>query len=555
MVSKWLKNGTNLMFQRQTTILSAAGVMMVLTLGSAILGLYKQHMLAGLASVNNLDLLDAFDAAFRLPNLVFQLVVAGALNAAFIPVFGEMISKKQDGSAWKLAVNLMNISIMLFGVAAVILLIVAEPFVHYFVAPGFGPEKLALTANLTRLMLISPILLGISAFLSGSLQVHHRFFIPALAPVLYNLGALIGIWWLYPYFGVWGLAYGVLIGSVVHLLIQIPLAYHLGFKYRLTWGWRDALVQKVGKLMLPRTIGLSIDQLESLVAGMLISTLGSGSLQLYGRVFSLVTFPILFFGVSIAQASLPTLSKEAVEDPEAFKTTLLTTFHQILYLVVPVVVLLVVLKLPVVRVVLNFPEWSQTLVAAQVLLAFTPMLIAQSAIHLWVRGFYALKDTVSPLAAAAAGVIVSVFISVITLPALGIRGVGLGMTIGSFVSLGVLMYLMKKRLGGFGWADLWAPAVRILLSGAIMALAVYLPIKPVEALFLDTTTTINLILLSALVSWFGLSLYLLVSWLLGSEEIVMFIRLAHKLRSWREALVKLPAAYQEGLTGDITTDP
>lgn len=528
--------------------------MMALTVGSAVLGLYKQHMLAGLAVVDNLDALDAFEAAFRLPNLVFQMLVAGALNAAFIPVFGEMISRKQDSSAWKLAVDLINIAIMLFGVAAVVILIAAEPFVHYFVAPGFGPEKLALAANLTRIMMISPIILGVSAFLSGSLQVHHRFFIPAVAPILYNLGTIMGIWLLYPFWGVWGIAYGVLLGSAAHLLIQVPLAHHLGFRYHFSWGWKDAIVQRVSKLMLPRTIGLSIDQLESLVASMLISTLGAGSLLLYGRVFSLVAFPISFFGVSIAQASLPTLSKEAVEDIDAFRSTLLTTFHQILYLIVPVVVLLTVLKLPIVRIVLNFPDWTQTLVAAQVLLAFTPMLIAQSAIHLWVRGFYALKDTVSPLAAAAAGVIVSVFISVISIAPLGMRGIGLGMTLGSFVSLGMLMYLMGRRLGGFSWSNLAIPAFRILLAGAIMAVAVYLPIKPIESLFLDTTTTLNLVFLSALVSWFGMSLYLLVSWLLGSEEIVMFIRLAHKLRSWREALVKVPASYQEGFSGDITTE-
>jgi putative peptidoglycan lipid II flippase len=554
MVSKWFKNGTNLMMQRQTTILSAAGVMMALTIGSAALGLYKQHMLAGLAVVSNLDSLDAFEAAFRLPNLVFQMLIAGALNAAFIPVFGEMIARRREVDAWKLAVDLINIAIMLFGLAAVVILVVAEPFVHYFVAPGFEPEKLRLTANLTRIMMVSPILLGISAFLSGGLQVHHRFFIPAVAPILYNLGAIFGIWLLYPAFGVWGIAYGVLIGSVAHLLVQLPLAYHLGFRYHLSWGWKDTMVQQVSKLMLPRTVGLSIDQLESLVASMLISTLSAGSLLLYGRVFSLVAFPISFFGVSIAQASLPTLSKEAVEDMEAFRATLLTTFHQILYLIVPVVVLLTVLKLPVVRVVLNFPDWTQTLVAAQVLLAFTPMLIAQSAIHLWVRGFYAIKDTVSPLVAAAIGVVISVFISVASLSTLGMRAIGLGMTVGSFVSLGVLIYLMHRKLGGFTWSNLVLPAFRILLSGAIMAVAVYLPIKPVESLFLDTTTTLNLVLLSALVSWFGMSLYLLISWLLGSEEIVMFIRLAHKVRSWREAVTKVPVTYQEGFS-DITPDP
>jgi putative peptidoglycan lipid II flippase len=563
MVSRLIKNGTNIMFQRQTSILSAAGVMMVLTLGSAFLGVYKLHLLSGLDIATNRDALDAFKAAFRIPDLVFQIVIAGALNAAFIPVFGEMMDRKHPHAAWSLMSNLINLCIGLFAVAAVVIFLLAEPFTRYLVAPGYDADTIKLTADLTRLMMLSPILLGVSAFFSGSLQVQHRFLIPAIAPILYNLGLIVGIATFYPHqifgihlpgFGVWGLAYGVILGSIAHLLIQAPLMYHLGFNYSLLWGWKDKAVQQVAKLMLPRTIGISIDQLEAQVATMLVSTLGKGSVFLFGQVFSLVTFPISFFGVSIAQAAFPTLSKEAVEDKDAFRTTLLTTFHQILYLIVPVAVLLTVLKLPAVRVLLNAPDWTRTLVAAQVLLSFTPLLVAQSAIHLWARAFYALKDSISPLAAAAAGVIVSVFISILTLPVLGMRGLGLGMSIGSFVSLGMLMYLMHKRIGGFTWHNLAIPSFRILLAGAIMSAAVYLPIKPIEALFLDTTTTINLILLSVLVSWFGLSLYLLLSWLLGSQEIIMFIRLAHKLRSWREALVKMPAAYQQGLSGDITSE-
>lgn len=534
--------------------MSAAGVLMTLTLGSALLGLYKQHALAALYTSSSANALDAFTAAFRLPDLVFQMVVAGGLNAAFIPVFGEMTAHKQTADAWKLAANLMNIILVVFAFVALIILLFANQLV-YVVSPEYSPEKLALVANLTRVMMISPIVLGVSAFLSGGLQVHHRFLIPALAPILYNLGIIAGIAWLYPRFGVWGLTYGVILGSLLHLAVQIPVAWHLGFRFRLSFRWKDAVVQRVGKLMLPRTVGLSIDQLESQVATILVSTLGDGAMFLYARVFSIVTLPISFFGVSIAQAAFPTLSREAVSDKDAFRQTLLTTFHQILFLIVPVAVLLTVLKLPVVRVILNYHDWTSTLVTAQVLLAFTPMLVAQSAVHLWVRGFYALKDTVSPIAAAAAGVIASVFISVVTLPALGMRGLGIGMTVGSFVSLAILIWLMKKRLGGFGWTNLYLPVLRIALSGAIMAAAVYLPIKPIEAVFLDTSRTLDLIFLSALVTWFGLSLYLLVAWILGSEEIVMFIRLAHRLRSWREAVTKVPAAYQDGFSAEINTEP
>jgi putative peptidoglycan lipid II flippase len=553
MVYRLIKNGTNLMFQRQTTIMSAAGVLMVMSLGSAILGFIGVRMLNGLAVTTSAkDGLDAFKAAFQIPDLMFQVLVAGALNAAFIPMFGELIAKKHREKAWLLTTQLLNIVLVVFGVIGLVVFIFAEPLTKLIVTPGYTHDKLALTAELTRLMMVSPILLGISGFLTGSIQVHRRFIVPALAPILYNVGGLVGIVWLYPRFGVHGLAYGIILGAVLHLLIQLPLALHLGFRYRPIFNFKDKAVLQVGKLMVPRTVGLSIDKLETLVASMLVSTLGSGSLLLFSHVFSLITFPVLFFGVSIAQASLPTLATEALDNLDDFRQTLLTTFHQILFLIVPVTVLLVVLKLPITRLALNFPEWeTQTLEAAQLLLFFAPGLIAQASIHLWVRGFYALQDTVSPLKAAAAGVIVSVGVALLTISTLGMRGIALGMVVGGFGTLMVLMWLMRKRLGGFSWDSLYLPTLRILFCGFLMSVVVYFSFKAVEEYVIETSTTLNLLMLSLMVSWLGGTLYLFISWLLGSNEVLLFFGFAQKLRKWREAFVRIPN-YQEPATSTAT---
>lgn len=555
MVNKIIKNGTNLMFQRQSTILSAAAVLMIMSAGIALLGLIKLHLLSGLyVDAESKLVLDAFKAAFRIPDLIFQVLVVGALNAAFIPVFGELISKKDTNAAWTTVSSMINTSLVFFAVVAAVVFVAAEPFVHYFVAPDFSGEKLQLTADLTRALMISPILLAASAFLTGSIQVHHRFMVPALAPLFYNLGIIAGILWLYPEFGVWGLVYGVLIGSVFHLAVQIPMARHLGFRYQMVLGWRDAVVQRISKLMLPRTIGLGIDQLELLVAGMLVSTLGDGAFFLFTQVFSLIAFPISFIAVSISQASLPTLTKEVNEDINLFRQTLLSTFNQIMYLVVPIAVLMVVLKLPITRMIFNFPNWTDTLVVAQVLLVFAPAIVAQSAIHLWVRGLYALQDTVSPLTAGAIGVITSVVVSIAMLSTLGMRGIALGMVAGGFVTLVLLMYFMFRKIGGFSWSTVVAPLARILFAGAIMAVAVYLPVRPMESVLFDTSRTIDLVMLSIVVGGFGLSLYLFVTWILGSAEIVLFIKVAHKLRKWREAFVRFPQYEGAGISSELPGD-
>ncbi len=555
MVNKIIKNGTNLMFQRQSTILSAAAVLMIMSAGVAVLGLVKLHLLSGLYSDAESKLvLDAYKYAFRIPDFIFQVLIVGALNAAFIPVFGELVAKKDTSQAWATTSAMINTSLVLFGVVAAVVFIAAEPFVHYFVAPSFTGEKLQLTADLTRALMISPIMLAVSAFLTGAIQVHHRFMVPALAPLFYNAGIIVGILWLYPEFGVWGLVYGVLIGSFLHLIIQIPMARHLGFNYRFILGWKDAAVRRISMLMLPRTLGLGLDQLELLVAGMLISTLSEGAFFLFTQIFSLIAFPISFIAVSISQASLPTLTKEANEDINLFRQTLLSTFHQILYLVVPVTVLMVILKLPITRVAFNFPNWTDTLIVAQVLLVFAPAIIAQSAIHLWVRALYALQDTVSPLAAGAVGVITSVIVSIVTLSTLGMRGVAIGMVSGGFVTLLLLMYFMLRKIGGFSWSSFVAPIARILFAGAIMAVAVYLPVRPMEGVLFDTSRTADLIMLSIVVGGFGLSLYLLVTWILGSAEIVLFLKVAHKLRKWREAFVRFPQYEGAGISSELPGD-
>jgi putative peptidoglycan lipid II flippase len=557
MVNKLIKNGTNLMFQRQTTIMSAAGVLMVMSVGSALLGLYRLHLLSGLAtSTHNLDLLDAFKAAFRLPDLVYNILITGALNAAFIPVFGDLVAKHKQEDAWRVASALINIVLLLFAVVGVFVFIFAEPFVH-IIAPLFTDEKLRVTAQLTRVMMLSPILLGASAFLSGGINVYHRFIVPALAPILYNVGAIVGILLLYPHFGVYGLAYGILLGAGLHLLIQIPLAYKLGFRYHFGFCWGESPVRRVAKLMLPRTVGLGIDQIESLVATILSSTLGSGAYFLFTQTFNLVTFPISFFGVSMAQAALPTLTREAAQDQrDNFRQTLLYTFHQVLYLTVPVAVLMIVLKLPITRIIQNFPNWVDTLVSAHVMFYFALGLAAQAGIHVFVRGLYALEDTVSPLYAGSAGVIVSVLTSLLTIQAYGLRGIALGISVGSAVNLILLIVFMQKKIGGLGWSNFWVPIMRIFVSGAIMATAVYVPVKPMERVLFDTSRTFDLIMLSVLVSGFGLSLYLFVTWVMGSEEIVLFLKIANKLRSWREAFMKFPTSEESTTTmsqSDVST--
>ena len=240
MMKQFFRNSTAILFRRQTTIISAATVMMVLVLASRILGLVRNRFLAHFFPIETLD---AYRAAFVIPDFVANVLITGALSVAFIPVFTSYLQNRKENDGWKIASSVLNISLGFYLVFTLILVVFAQPLIGKFVAPEFSPEKLALTTNLARIVLFSELLLIIGSFFTSVLQSFHRFIIPALAPVLYNIGIIIGILWLRPFFGLTGVAMGVVIGAALHALIQLFLIKKFGFSYKFRFDIKDPGVE------------------------------------------------------------------------------------------------------------------------------------------------------------------------------------------------------------------------------------------------------------------------------------------------------------------------
>lgn len=526
-----VKSLIQLLSARQTSILSGATVLMVMVFASRFLGLIRDRLL-----VHQYDSAQAavFFAAFRLPDLMFQLLIFGALSVAFIPVFTEVLHRDGEKAAFEFANNILNIALLLFGGLAVVAFIFVSPL-NALLVPGFSGEQKQMTDHLTQIMLLGQILLVIGSFFVGISQSFQRFIIPALAPLAYNIGVLIGIIFLAPWFGILGVAYGVVIGAALHVLVQLPMVNGLGFRYRFSLDFLNHGVKDVVKMMSVRNIGLAVEQINDSVSLALASLISYSSVTLITFAQHLQFVPIGLFGATIAQAALPVLSgARSRGEMESFKMTLLTTIHQILFLTLPSAAILIVLRIPVVRLVFGASQfsWIDTVLTGRTVALLALSIAAQSLIFLLVRAFFALKDTKTPVAVSFVNVTINISLCWIFVQILhwDVWALGLAFTISANTSLILLMFLLDRRLGGLGRRQLLMPAAKMLLAAVVAAVALYIPIKALDQLVFDTTKTINLMILTGIASVFGLGVYLLLVWLFKIRELETFLTLIKKLR-------------------------
>lgn len=524
-----VKSIFSLLAARQNSILSGAAILMVAVFGSKFLGLIRDRLL-----VHNFTTSEAsvFFAAFKLPDLLFQLLIFGALSVAFIPVFTDYLHKKGEKDAFNFAANILNISLIAFGIIATIAFIFVSDF-NSIIVPGFRGDQKILTDDLTRVILLGQVLLVIGAFFIGIANSFQRFIVPALAPIFYNLGIILGIVFLSKDFGIMGPAYGVVIGAALHVLIQLPMVSSLGFRFKLSFDIFNSGVREILRLMSVRNIGLIAEQINDAVSIALSSLISYSSVTLLTFAQHLQVVPIGLFGATIAQAALPVLSREKAKgETESFKITLLTTMHQILFLTLPATAILIVLRIPVVRLVFGASQfnWSDTVLTGTTVAFFAAGLAAQSVILLFVRGFYAFKDTKTPVLVSVFTIILNIILSLffIRIMFLDVWSLGLSSAVATNLSFLFLLYFLDKKVGGFSKRALFSPLFKMFLASLVAAIALYIPIKALDQLVFDTTRTINLLALTGIASLFGLGIYIILVWLMNVKELYTFVELFKK---------------------------
>ena len=473
MVQRFFKASQNFFNRKTSNILSAAFIIGVSYLASALLGLVRNHLLAARFFGGLEADLDVYFAAFVIPDTIFTLLVVGAVSAAFIPVYQEYL-KKSASAANELADTALTTIGFIFLCFSVLVAIFARPLAG--IIAHFPPEKLDLMANLIRLMSLAQVFFTLSAFLTGVLQSQKRFLMPAIAPLLYNLGTILGIIFLFPSLGIYSAAVGVVFGSLLHFLIQVPTAISLGFFPRPRVNPRHPGVLAILRLMPPRALALGLDQIERAFAVNLISLLSAGSLSIFHFARALYVLPISLFGVSLSQASFPALSEEAVfPDKMRFRNILSKSILQIFFFALPASVLVLILRVPLVRIAFgarSFP-WEATLITGRAL-AFLALSIAPLAVtQTLTRALHALKDTKTPVYTGLVTMVFFISFSYLFTRffSWGVIGVTLAMSLSNFLDFLLLYWIVRSRVGFLGisfsiFRMIAASAATAIIAGA-----------------------------------------------------------------------------------------
>jgi len=538
MFKRLVKNSQRLLEKQNSSILSAATIIMAATLLSALLGVIRTRLLISYFYQTK-ELVDVFWAAFRLPDMIFQIIIVGALSSAFIPVFTRHLSDQNRSN--RIASAMITYVMMGMMVLSLAIFIWARP-ASQLIGRGFNSSQLELMANLTRIMAAAQLFFGFSSFLTGIIQSHKRFLIPAFSPVLYNLGIILGIVILGPHFGIYGAAYGVVLGAILHLIAQVPLALKLGFRYTPTWDRQDGAVTEMSRLMLPRALTLSLIQIEATAIVTFSSMLTSGTVTMMSIAQQLSGLPIRLIGIPIGQASLPFFAKETEDGTlKNLAKMVNTTILEMFYLALPASAILLVLRIPFVRLAYgadSFP-WAETVTTARLVAILAVSVAARSLTHVLVRVFYALHNTKTPLVINLISTVVNIGLGYYLLFVLhyGVVGMAVAITIASILETMILTTTLY-RLAQFDLSHLIRPLLPMLGITIITGLSLWIPLRLLDQLIFDTTRTVPLIILTLVVSVIGLSVYISLSYLMGLPELSIFARLFGKLGNWHKALGK-----------------
>ncbi|HJW84127.1 MAG TPA: murein biosynthesis integral membrane protein MurJ, partial [Anaerolineae bacterium] len=454
-------------------IARAASVVMLAFVASRVLGLAREIVIG--ARFGTSAELDAYLAAFRLPDLLYQLIAGGALGSAFIPTFARTLAAGDPRGAWRLASAVINIVTLTLAAAAALAAIVAPALVQAIIAPGFDADRQALTVSLMRAMLIAPVIFGASGVIMGALNAQQHFLLPAVAPIMYNLAIIAGAVFLAPALGAGGLAIGVVAGALGHLLIQIPgLARH-GARYSPVLDVNNPGVRQVARLMGPRVLGLAIVQLNFLVNTNLASRLGEGAVSALNYAWLLMLLPQGVFAQSIATAAFPTFAAQAARDQiDDMRRSLSSALRATLCLSLPAAVGLIVLGAPLVQLLLERGEFTSasTRAVAGTLQFFALGLAAHSALEIVTRAFYARRDTRTPVIVGAAAMGLNVILSLLLIGPLAQGGLALANSIATTLETLALAWLIRARLGGIDGRRVSLAALKTAAASLIMAVAV-----------------------------------------------------------------------------------
>jgi putative peptidoglycan lipid II flippase len=463
----------------------SAGLIGLATMTSRLLGLGREMVLAAVFGASASMQMDAFNVAFRIPNLLRDLFAEGAMTAAFVPTFTRTLATQGTAAAWRVGNLVMNALLLVTGALVIAGFIFAPEITTLLADEKFTsrPGALDLTVDMTRVMLPFLTMLAVAAAMMGMLNSLRRFFVPSLSPSMFNVGSIFSAIVLAPLMPrfdlepIVGIAIGTLLGGMGQILMQWPTLRREGFRYQPIVSFNDPAVREILRLMAPATLGLAAVQINVFVNTHLATGQEQGAVSWLQYAFRLMYLPIGLFGVSIATASLPDISRHAAgDDLRAIRSTVSRGLRLMLMLNVPATVGLMVLAEPIVALIYQREAFNanDTVSTAAALMFYAPGLLGYSAVKIASPTFYSLRDSRTPVMVSVLSIAVNLGINLILVRLLGFRGLALGTALAAVLNAVILLWLLRGRLGGIEGGRVARAFLKITAASLLMGLAAYL---------------------------------------------------------------------------------
>ncbi|MBQ2643607.1 MAG: murein biosynthesis integral membrane protein MurJ [Candidatus Saccharibacteria bacterium] len=512
------------------SVKSAAIVLASSTLVSALLGLFRDRLLNSYYLGTYPTGIDAYTAAFTIPDFMFFILTSGALSVSFIPVFNQRLASGNKKSAWELSSSLLNLFAILTFVTSILIMIFADPLIRYIVSPGLDESGMILAINMTRVIAINPFLFSIATVLTSIQQAVGRFVFYAFAPAIYNVGIIIGITCFTGGInifgvqifegGIMGVALGVILGAIMQLIVSLVGLFGLGMDYNFKINWKNQGFRSILRLLPARSLDQGIDYVNGIVNTNLSSRMGAGAVRSFNQASSLHQMPVNLIGVAISTAFFPKLTEELGNgDKKEFNSTFRQALRTIIWIALPVSIIAFFGRGYVTSFISNIGNNDSNGTIASILGTLCIAIFARSVFHIASRGFYAYQDTKTPFVVSIFAIGLTILLSVwFYFLGWGVDGLGMAQSLGAIVEIVVLMYILQRRSKGeLLDKAFWKATFRMLFATAITGCVAFSMTKFIPLMATDNSLVITIpkfLVISAI----SIIAYLVASYFLNLKE-------------------------------------
>ena len=527
--------------QMRLSVKSAAIVLASSTLVSALLGLFRDRLLNSYYLGTYPTGIDAYTAAFTIPDFMFFILTSGALSVSFIPVFNQRLAAGNKKSAWELSSSTLNLLAVLTLISSILIMVFADPLIRYVVSPGLDESGMILAINMTRVIAINPFLFSIATVITSIQQAVGRFVFYAFAPAIYNIGIIIGITWFTGGInlfgvqifegGIMGVALGVILGAVLQLIVSLIGLFGLGMDYDFKIHWKNQGFRSILRLLPARSMDQGIDYVNGIVNTNLSSRMGAGAVRSFNQASSLHQMPVNLIGVAISTAFFPKLTEELGNgDKKEFNETFRQALRTITWIALPVSVIAFFGRGYVTSFISNIGNNDSNGTIASILGTLCLAIFARSIFHIASRGFYAYQDTKTPFIVSIFAIGLTILLSVWFYKiGLGVDGLGWAQSIGAIVEIVILLYILQKRSGReLLNHSYWRATFRMLIATAVAGCVAFSMTKFVPLMVTDTSLVIT-IPKFLLISGISFTAYLAASYFLNLREAGPIFRYLKKI--------------------------